>query len=239
MAMLMTNRKRRGSEWALPPRACVGMLVVLLSGLVAGCIVPLTAEVHVGQIRDVQAPSGGIALSVLFSRDFSPETSRSLGEEMVECVTRDLAKVAPDVRLVPEEEFYRAIFELKLGEVLLRADTIGTLLARPDIRQRVSQSGLTHLILVGGATHSHSGRLVDYGLGFEVSSTRSTRLTASIFELASGNVGLVEVTAQGSQGVGVFGVPFVELTRTESPSCQALGAEVARAISGKARDESH
>jgi hypothetical protein len=213
-----------------------GVLVVLLSGLVAGCIViPLPAEVKVGQRGDVQAPSSGIALSVLFSHDFSTETSRSLGEEMVECVTRGLAEAAPEVRLVPEEEFHRAVFGVKPGEVLLRADTIGTLLARPDIGQRVSQSGLTHFILVGGATKTYPG---------PDESLRSTQLTASIFELASGRVGEVLASAEGSQGsVFVGGPPYggvliVWLRLTESASCKALGAEVARAISGRPRDES-
>jgi hypothetical protein len=208
------------------------VLVVLLSGLLAGCVVihlP-AAEVNVAQSGDVLTPSSGVALSALFSRDFSPETSRSLGEEMVECITRDLAKAAPEVRLVSEEEFYRAVFGVKPGEVMLRADMIGPLLARPDIRQRVRESGLTHFILVGGATKIHG-------------SMRSTRLTASIFELASGRVGRVEATAQGSQGVVVGGgsppaALFNLLRLTESASCKALGAEVAQAINGRPRDES-
>jgi hypothetical protein len=206
-----------------------------LSGLVAGCIIiPLTAEVKVGQSGDVQAPSSGIALSVLFAHDFSTETSRSLGEEMVECVTHGLAKAAPEVRLVSEEEFHRAIFGLKPGEVFLQTDTIATLLARPDIGQRVSQSGLTHLILVGGATKAYPVRPGE--------SMRSTRLTAAIFELASGRVGEVLASAAGSQGIVCFGgypgaICGDWLPLTESTSCEALGAEVPRAISGGPRDE--
>lgn len=45
LATIMTNRTRR-SEWPLSLRTRAGVLVVLLSGLVAGCIViPLRAEV--------------------------------------------------------------------------------------------------------------------------------------------------------------------------------------------------
>jgi len=223
------------------------MLVVLLSGLVAGCIVLPPMKVKVAQSGDVLTPSGGIALSVLFSHDFSPGTPRGLGEEMVECVTHDLAEAAPEVRLVPEEEFHRAVFGGRPGEVLLRADTIGTLLARPDIRQRVRELGLTHLILVGGATHHHSGEF-HYGVagGYPAAiaggwslATRSTQLTASIFELASSQVGHVQASAEGRQGaVYIYILPLVWLRATESPSCEALGAEVARAISGRPRDES-
>jgi hypothetical protein len=208
---------------------------MLLAGLLAGCMV-IPAKAKVAQSGDMQAPSGRIALTVLFSLDFSPETPKSLGAEMVECITRGLTDAAPEVRLVPEVEFYRAVFGVRPGEVLLRADTIGTLLARPDIRQRIGESGLTHLILVGGATHHHSpGRIEAPQLAIGGHSTRSTQLTASIFELASGaEVGGVRASAEGAQGGGIFVfVPLGWVSATESSSCDALGAEVARAIHGK------
>jgi hypothetical protein len=167
---------------------------------------------------------------------------------MVECVTRDLAKAAADVRLVPEEEFYPAVFGVKPGEVSLRADTIATLLARPDIRQRVVESGLTHLILVAGATRHHSGKFQPWVLGggmggaiggWGSSATRSTHLTASIFELASGRATGVEASAEGDQGsFAILPLVVVGLRATESASCEALGAEVARAIGGRPHDES-
>jgi len=180
--LVMTNRTQ-GSEWSLSPRTRAVVPLALLCGLVAGCVV-LPAKARVAQIGDMPIPSGGVAVSVLFSRDFSPETRKSLGEEMVECVTRGLTEAAPEVRLVPDEEFYRAVFGVKPGEVLLRADTIGTLLARPDIRQRVAESGLTHLILVGGATHHYShGASID-GIPNVMyfwwsSATRNTQLMTS------------------------------------------------------------
>jgi len=241
LATLMTNRKR-GSEWPLSPRACAGMLAVLLCGLSAGCIV-LPAKAKVAQSGDVLTPSGGIALSVLFSRDFSPETLRSFGDEMAECVTHDLAKAVPKIRLVHEEEFHRAIFGLKPGEVFLRADMIGPLLARPDIRQRVAESGLTHLILLEGATRSTPVSGSNRGVGSAVFGwMRSTLLTASIFELASGRVGHVVASAEGSQGGGAVGggpaaIVIIWFTPTESPSCRALSAEVAQAIRGNPSDE--
>jgi len=203
------------------------VLAALLSGLVAGCIV-LPAKVEVAQRGDVLTPSGEIALSVLFSHDNSPETPRYLREMMVKCVTDGLAKAALEVRLVSEEEFHRAVFGVKPGEVFLRADTIRTLLARPDISQRVRESGLTHLILVGSPTKTDPDKPGE----------RSTQLTASIFELASIQVGHVQASAQGGAGLVYFSfLPVLWLHDTESPACKTLGAEVARAIRGKARDE--
>ena len=80
----------------MSPRTCVGVLVALLTGLLAGCVV-LPVKAKVAQSGDVLTPSGGIALAVLVSHDFSPETRRSLGREMVECITRGLAEAAPEV----------------------------------------------------------------------------------------------------------------------------------------------
>jgi hypothetical protein len=75
--------------------------------------------------------------------------------------------------------------------------------------------------------------------GWRSSATRSTHLTASIFELASGRAKVVEASAEGDQGsFAIFPLVVVGLRATESASCQALGAEVAQAISGRPRDES-
>lgn len=235
------------SGCALPPPspesrlvARAGMLIALMAGLLAGCIV-IPAKATVAQTGNVQAPSGGIALSVLFSPDFSPETPKGLGGEMVECITRGLATAAPEVRLVPEEEFYRAVFGVKPGEVPLQADTIGALLARPDIRQRVGESGLTHLILVGGETRHHSGKNTGFNpyLGGAGSSTRHTELFAHIFELASSaEVANVQANAEGAQGAAIIVIfPLGWVSTTELSACHALGAQVTQSIHGKPREE--
>ena len=63
MATFMTNRTRR-SEWPLSPRTHAAMLVALLIGLLAGCIVLLPTKEKVTQSGDVLTPYGGIALSI-------------------------------------------------------------------------------------------------------------------------------------------------------------------------------
>ncbi len=247
--MLVVSNRTRWSMWSLSPCTRIGILVALLSGLVAGCI-PLSAKANVTQIGGVPTPSGGIGLSVFFSRDFSPEMRRSLGEDMAKCVTRGLATTAPEVRLVSEEEFHHTIFGLKPGEVMLSEDTIGTLLARPDTRRRVGESGITHLVLVrnGATTRQYTGDGFIIGVGGSVAGVevgygnaiRSTRLTVSILELASGRAGGVEANSEGHQGIfTIFPLVVGWVHMTESASCTALGMEVARAISERLRDEGH
>ena len=216
----------------------VGLLAVF-GVILAGCVV-VPAKATVTRSGEVQPASGGLAATVLFSRDFSPDTPKGLGEDIVECVMRGLRETAPEVRLVSEEDFDRAVFGVKPGEVLLRRETIKPLLARPDIRQRVSESHLTHLILVEGATRhdpggSSSGPVtIPYvWVGAWGESTRRTQFIASIVALEGTGDIQVQANSQGSQGA-VAGVPlplFVGWVHaTESASCEALGAEVARAL---------
>jgi hypothetical protein len=45
--------------------------------LLAGCVIPLPAKAKVARIGNVPPSSGGIAVCVLFSADFSPDTPRA------------------------------------------------------------------------------------------------------------------------------------------------------------------
>ena len=67
---------------------------------------------------------------------------------------------------------------------------------------------------------------------------RSTRFTVSIFELTGGvEVAGVQATSEGGHFTLIVPLLLGWGPATESSSCDALGAEVARAIGGKARDE--
>jgi len=224
-------------------RCIAGLLPVL--GL-AGCVlVRVPAKPVTSTSGDVE-PSDVMALSVIFSSDFSPGTPETLGREMIECVRRGLGKEAPQVRLVSHEEFHRVVFPgLKPAEVLLRADTLPVLLARPEIRQRINQLGLTHLLLVGGLTERAGTRpvgVVGYGGGFVVGGQREqTRLSATLFELSRGaEVTRVTAAAAGEVvAVAIFPFPLIPLgggTDPETPSCEALGAEVGQVVSAKRGD---
>jgi len=214
-------------------------LMIGLTMALAGCVV-MPAKATIVQTGSLPAAAGGIAVAVLFSRDFSPETPTSLGREMVDCVNHGLAKVIPDIRIASEEEFARTIFGLKPGEILLRRDTIGALLTRPDIAQRISRSGLTHVILVEGATHHDTGdgglaQVPHVWLGAWSESKRRTEFTATIIDLTGAGDVQVRTTSEGRQGL-VVGVPLPGAVgwvhATESASCDALGAGVARALRG-------
>jgi hypothetical protein len=212
--------------------------VILLVGLTEGCaVIPVPASVT--QTKEVQAVSDGIALAVLFSRDFAPGTPKQLGEEMVECVTRAISTAAPDIKIIAEEEFYRTVFNSKPGEIMLRAENMPVLFTQKEVVDRAQQSRITHLILVGGDTERQKWDGFLFGGGTVVGflhQNRNTRLTASIFQLTSGvSSGEVVATADGKQGMAIaFPVILGWAHATESSACDALGAEIAVAIRGKA-----
>jgi hypothetical protein len=222
-----------------------GLLAVALATLLSGCIVPVAVKPESERTGDVRRSSGAVAVSVVFSRDFSPEAPNNLGQEMVACVTEGLTAAVPEVRLVSSAEVHRALFGVQPGGVLLRADVLPALLARPEIRRRASEIRLTHLIMVGGHTRQTSEPLwSDPTVGGAGGGTRTTRLTASIFELARAVDAPTPVVSAGAAGsrfvaAAVYPLPFVVagIPATESAACQALGAEVARVMRGALDDD--
>jgi hypothetical protein len=223
-----------------------GLLAVVWAAMLAGCIVPTSVKPESERTGDVRRSPGALAASVVFSRDFSPEASNSLGQEMVACVTEGLTAAVPEVRLVSSAEFHRALFAVEPGGVLLRADTLPILLAQPETMRRASEIGLTHLIMVGGHTWQTSEPVPGLGGagGGGNAGTRATRLTASIFELARAVDAPAPVVSAGAAGgrfvaAGVYPLPFVVagIPATESAACQALGAEVARVMRGALDDD--
>jgi hypothetical protein len=227
-------------------RVRTAVLTAVLAGLLGGCIVPIPAKATASRSANLP-PSGQTAVVVLFSPDFSPQTPPGLGRDMVRCITRGVEKAAPGVRLVSEKDFHHALFAARPGEVLLRHDTIADLFARPAIAQRVRDLGLTHLVLVAGETSRQGAQVAGGAAGpccaaVMSEATKSTRLAASIFELRQGaEATRVEAGADGHQliTVGVALLPFALgwIPVTESPSCAALGAEVARTLGQGPADE--
>ena len=216
----------------------LAVLAVVMTGF-SGCIIPIPAPATATRTADL-ASGGEPIVVVLYSKDFAPETPAGLGREMVTCITRRVAKTAPDVRLVSEAEFFREVFEAEASAVLLRPETLQGLLAQPHVAARLTSTGLTHLVLVGGATIRIGGSSTG-GAGFRVAvvaleARKSTRLWASIVDVRQGaQVTRVEATAERDQAIVggvVCCVPFLFgwIPMTESSSCDALGAEVARTL---------
>jgi len=213
-----------------------GVTVILAAP--GGCVVPIPAKATVTRTADLGA-AGAPSVAVVYSADFAPETPRGLGRDMVTCVTRKL-RSASEIGVVSEVDFFREIFAAEPGTVLLRRDTLPEVLATPHVAERLRSTGLTHVVLVGGATTRiaapPTGGAGPGAVGVVLAATKSTRLVASILDLRqAAEVTRIEARAERDQAIvaGVLCcVPFMFgwIPMTESSSCDALGTEVARTL---------
>ena len=215
--------------------------VLALAALLTGCVMPASVKTSTSEVTPLRLEEER-KVAVLFSSDFSPETPGGLGEDMTECIGRALQKVLPRGSVVREEKFYEVVFPgLTPRQVLLRADTLPTLVARPEIRQRLDQLGLHYLILVGADLR---GRLTwEYGPLFGAVGKKwdeRVKMTAVLFELAQAQaVGSATAEAAGKGGrVFYLLIPFPGIGMDAiRPSCEALGSEVVRMIRGAPEHE--
>ena len=194
-------------------------VTLLMLCTAAGCVVRAPA---------VSARSGDVvhrdgAITVLFSRDASPETSPALARKVVACVARAVQEAFPDRRVMSQHDFHRAIFpDLVPLQVRLAPDTMERLMQTRHVAERLRRLGVKHLILVGGGeisrggSSSESSGLPDPRLG-AASWAHTTYLTALIYEV--GVEGVVTVAAKADGGGvagGIMFVPFARITTTEA-----------------------
>jgi len=224
------------------PRRWLGAFAAAaVSAACGACVfVPLPAETTVVRTGSAVASERPLVVTVLVNPD-DDRTTRSLGRQMVDCITRRLSETTPVVRVAQPKEFYHSLFQLEPEEVLLNAATVPTLLSRPDIRQRADDAGLTHLILVSGATVQQGDPQVGgippvFLLGW-MDASRNTRLIASIIPLSdTDQISSVDVAAAGRvKAFMVFPILVAWGHKTESSSCKVLGDEVVRTLRGRSQ----
>jgi hypothetical protein len=208
-----------------------------------GCVaipVPLPADTDLVRTGTALPSERPLGVTVFVTPD-DDRTTGPLGREMVQCITRSLSEMTTAVRVVPTREFYQSLFKLEPEEVLLNEATIPRLLSRADIRQNAANVGITHLILVSGATVQRGdpqfGVIPPVVMLGSLEASRKTRLTASIIDLADPErVSGVEATADGRvKAFMVYPIIVAWGHKTESSSCKALGEEVVRTLRGVPR----
>jgi hypothetical protein len=210
-------------------------LAVILS--LVGCVVVPASQIQTS--REISVPldlGGGRKIAVLFSSDFSPETSRSLGEKMVDCIRTAVRDSMPGVTVVSQEHFFAVAFPgLTPQQVLIRADTIPALVARLELRQRINQAAIDYLVMVGGQIEGQSyGGLLGPAPVVLGSWDKHAKMNATLFDLRHGGaVGSGAAEASGSAFfVAPFLIPLGGGVDPDAPTCKALGVEVVRLLGG-------
>lgn len=256
--------RRRGRPWRLPRLLCktsrggignlwakevsmqiyshrLGVIRVALRLAIivpfVGCVVVPASQVQTS--REMVSPLAlgeGRKVAVLFSSDFSPQTSRALGDDMVKCIRAAVRNDLPGVTVASQEEFFAAVFPgLTPQHVLLRADTMPVLVARREIRERIDRAGIDYLVMVGGRIESRS-EIIGLGPAPVVMGgwDKHAKMNATLFDLRHGHaVGSGGAEARGSVFFfAPFLIPLGGGVDPDEPTCRALGAEVVRMLRG-------
>src|SRR4051794_4210693 len=86
------------------------VVLITTAGLTGCAVVPASRVDTQREISSPVALGEGRKIAVLFSPDFSPQTSRSLGEKMVDCIRTAVRDDMPGVTVMSQEHFFAAAF---------------------------------------------------------------------------------------------------------------------------------
>ena len=209
--------------------------------LLVGCT---TASVR----ENREAPTGigaSDALTFVLSPRFSIYARPVEEGAIVGCISNVVHKANPLLRIIPPDEFRRAVFpDLAPEAAPNNPEYLRLLLDQPTFKERVTSLGVRYLIsIVGGTEQSgHTGvggigggpgpGILIIGGGWD----RKSSLIASVLDLQQERIaGQVEASASGHPWFlimvpgPIIGVPAF----TESKVCEDLGEAVAKFIAGE------
>ncbi len=187
-----------------------------------------------------------------WARQLTPETPRvgllmwptaldapvhAFVSEIEECLTQNIAAMAPEIALVPQRSVRDMLFPL-MEPATQPADVaaFATLLSRDDVLERLAGRGLDYLVAFAGSTKADpwSG-FMNCGsgcLGFMWQS-ETTQLQAALWTMDTGKLlGGGSVTITGTSIMPAFVLPIPLLAHTQSDACRDLAAEIVAAVRG-------
>ncbi len=159
----------------------------------------------------------------------------SASEDILQCVHRTLSKPDSKIRVLPPSIFRDAMYPwFEPNTAPSRTEELARLLARPHIKDRISDLGIRYVLAIRGRTTSHTSGAS--GVGVAVWNTdKRTEISAVILDLKEGHlVKSIYVSADGEGASGVIGfVPYVFLPpATEAISCEALANQIIAFLNG-------
>jgi hypothetical protein len=208
-----------------------------------GCTTALVREVR-------ETPTGiepGAAIAFVFSREFSLAGQPVQEKEIIGCISGAVRKAHPTLRIVPPEEFRRAVFfDLAPEAAPNNPEYFALLLDHPTFRERVAPLGIRYLIsVVGGTEQTAEVGVIPLPPAALIGGAvwdRKSRLTASILDLKQARTsGEVRASASGSSWF-VFVLPLPIMIGapafTESKACGDLGEAVAKFLADEGAPKS-
>jgi len=186
---------------------------------------------------------GGITVGIVWWPADPADPMHAFLSDLEECLTARIREVAPEIVVLPQRVVRDALFPL-LEPATQPATEVAfaALLAREDVRTRLAQHGLRHLIaFTGGTNRAEPGGFILCGVaptppggggcfGF-VWQGETTALDAALWSLGD----RPRVRREGAKIEGAFVMPAFVLpipipARTKAGACRELGTRIAGAI---------
>jgi hypothetical protein len=168
------------------------------------------------------------------------DTLYALAGEIESCLTARIREVAPEVTVAPQRAVRDALFPLLEPATQPQDEaSFAKLLARDDVRARLSARGLRYLVAFTGGTRRDNwdgGILCGAGmggggcLGFMWRGEHTT-LDAALWSIdGSAPVRREAARTEGTSVVPAFLLPIPLMAQTQSAACAELGERIAAAI---------
>jgi hypothetical protein len=171
---------------------------------------------------------------------FDADGLHALTSDVEICLTERIRDVAPEILIVPQRTIRDALFPLLEPATQPQSEeAFAKMLARDDVRARLSARGLRYLVAFAGGTRREDwGGGVLCGGGFGAGGCfgfmwrgERTALDAALWVLDGGSPLRREGAAvEGTSIVPAFLLPIPLLAQTGGEACRELGTRLANAI---------
>lgn len=208
----------------------ISLALALVLALIEGCA---TSKVKVTQgIDTIISPGDGIVIFHSRSGTSGAPISRIKSKRFAKRVEKTILKNRPGQLFVGERAFRDALFPWFETNTAPNSPTeLPKLLARPLVKDKISELGVRYVIFIGGGTLSADGFPgvipTYYGYFGLAWWERKTSLTAAVWDLKrAGEVGKAESTASGTAVMPAFFFPVPIMPMTETTACKELGRQL-------------
>jgi hypothetical protein len=208
--------------------AFVSLLLFLFSACARGEI----------EVRDDDPKPIGIAVGETLS---FVSLSTTLPEGALKCLENSVKSQAPDLTVIPSQEFRDSLFPwFEPGTIPNNDEDLAELMDKPKVQKKVREFRLRYLVALQGRSRGEGldqwgGCVGGYAMvgcvgGMSVDS--QTDLTASIIDLQSSRT-LVEIEASGSASTSaglILIVPYLVVGDSLTDTCRALAGHVVETV---------
>jgi hypothetical protein len=209
----------------------MSIFVRALAALALSLALPLAA------LAQMPAP---IAIGIVGWPLDPADALHALVSDVEDCLTARIRAVAPEIAIVPQRAIRDALFPLLEPATQPQSEEeFAKLLARDDVRARLSARGLRYVVAFAGGTRredwqGYIGCGVSIGgggcLGFMWRGERTT-LDAVLWSLdGSPTVRREAAKAEGTSVMPAFGLPIPLMAHTHGEACRELGTRIANVI---------